>query len=279
MCLSVQAESQFHFSKAAKHSDVKIKVKGYTTHLYYYQNQSNHLIITAHGYLDNCSYMNYLHRPLWKNGHSLLCIDLPGHGQSTGARADINSFDTYGKILKEIPRDILNHYDKISFIAHSTGAVLLHEYLRTAGDIDFYKIVLLAPLVRSKLWHLSVAGNYLLGSFIETLERKNLKNKKFKKFTSQDKFLITHMRTHWFGELKAWNDRLEQKPKKHYQDMTVYFPSEDEVIDLDYNLSFYKKYFPNAQIKMLPAATHRIQFDSDALVDNFVQEITQSFNE
>src|SRR5699024_4012803 len=88
---------------------------------------------------------------------AVLAYDLPGHGLSSGPRAEIDDFRTYREVLEQCLAQARHHLPgPWHVIAQSTGGAIVMDYLLHHGFDDgnspFRQIILLAPLVRPYKW-------------------------------------------------------------------------------------------------------------------------------
>lgn len=85
--------------------------------IYYSLEASGPCVVLLHGFLhDSEMWINYKTKWL-QNGYSILCLDLPGHGNSEAIK-DI-SIETIAEILNEIILE--NEIPKLTIIGHSLG--------------------------------------------------------------------------------------------------------------------------------------------------------------
>lgn len=246
----------------------------------YKQNNEDKIFILFHGYVDNCGYMKHISSFLWQKGYSILCVELPGHGGSSGERAQVDSFQTYGHILHRIVSPLKEKYKEVNILAHSTGAVVFLEGLFISNSFsDLKKVILLSPLIRTKHWTIAKIGHVLLQPFIEKIPRRNKDNPIYRRFNliaKQDPHYIDQISLLWFSQLRTWYSlRIENNSKNFQQAPYVLFGSEDEVIDVEFNRDFYKKSFPNAKIFTIEGAHHHLDFEEEKLDQEFYQILDQ----
>lgn len=259
--------------------DLKGVTKDYTlaSHFYKYP-ESKKLMITIHGYADNCGYMKFIHQFLWNKGFSILCIELPGHGLSSGDRATIDSFDTYEKIISLIPKKYFNAYKTVNFLAHSTGTVSLLMHLQAKKKNPFSKTILLSPLVRSKYWYPSTLALPLLKFFTDTIPRSDKSEPKhhmYRDMIKNDPHAITRISLDWFSKLRMWNKKISKYKLKYDDELFVIFSEDDEVIDITYNMKFYKEYFPKADFTLIKNATHHMDYSHSEVQKIFYKKLDQ----
>eukprot|EP00184_Porphyridium_aerugineum_P006969 CAMPEP_0184695140 /NCGR_PEP_ID=MMETSP0313-20130426/2873_1 /TAXON_ID=2792 /ORGANISM="Porphyridium aerugineum, Strain SAG 1380-2" /LENGTH=520 /DNA_ID=CAMNT_0027153541 /DNA_START=12 /DNA_END=1570 /DNA_ORIENTATION=+ len=160
-------------------------------------------IFVLHGYNDHVGMFQDSIKYFVRKGYSVVAIDLPGHGLSSGKQNSIHNFREYGDAFCDVIQDVLELsrsnpdfaflHSPWNIFAHSTGSTTVIEYLvrcerasssdksqgpdgrvvagdpapsvnpRKASYEYFDKIVLLAPLVRFVNWYLSKFGQIFHG--------------------------------------------------------------------------------------------------------------------
>jgi lysophospholipase len=248
-----------------------LKTKSYQVATHYWSSPNNSkLFITAHGYLDNCLYLQKLHKIMLVGGYDILCYDLPGHGISSGSRADIDNFYSYKDAAKAVIDNRPTGYSKVSFMAHSTGAVGVTQLLLDPKwTSPFDHVFLISPLVRSYLWGLSAwAYGTPLPNFIERLPTVRPKlNAEYQRIYDNDPFSVTSIPVNWFGELVKWNESLEKKNSlNNSQKISVIFGEKDTVIDMGYSRGVYLKKFPQIEYRLIEGAGHVPYYDKKKIV-------------
>jgi len=269
-------DSFYRFQDQLNYTQEKFLIYGqkssYSLTTHFYKNSSTKLMIEIHGYLDNCGYMKYINQYLWKKEYSILCIELPGHGLSSGKKADIDSFKTYEKIIESIPIKYFTQFSEVSFLAHSTGTTPLLMHVMNNHSHPFKHVILLAPLIRTVLWYPAIIFHSVAKYAINTVPRRSKdadKHKKFLEIANIDPHYIDFNSLHWFSELRTWNNELEEFDKKIQTQINVIFSGEDEVVDTDYNMMFYAEHFPNARIHYMSRAMHHMDLDSNEIQREF----------
>lgn len=265
--------SFYHVKGAHKYKKLLIKSK-YKVAIHYWKT-ANHLpsklIFFVHGYGDNCAYVKPMHRWFIKNNFDVLCMELPGHGESSGNRADIKSFQDYGKTLKDVLASInLRNYNKTYFIGHSTGNVGVTQLLMEDESLPFDKVIMVAPLIRSYKWNLSIKTYKAFGKYLEHIPRRNMyKNTpEYIQLKKLDPAPITKLPTNWFGELIKWNDSLSKTSPVNAEVFSI-FGMEDKVIDWNFNSSFYAQLFPNGHVKLIEDAGHVFHYEKKEIKKSF----------
>jgi len=251
-----------------------VQAKGYKVATHTWTSSGNKkLFVTVHGYLDNCVYLQNLHRRLLSRGFDVYCYDLPGHGMSSGTpRGDIDHFSSYKvaaeKAIDARPLD----YSHVYFFSHSTGSVGLTQLLLEGWKSPFEKIIFVSPLIRSYLWKLSTwAYQTPLGNFIKFLPTRRISlNDEFNAIVKNDPFPITKLPVHWYGELVNWNKSLERiKPYGGSEKLFTIFAEKDTVIEAEYSQRFYSKNFPKVEVKVIKKSEHVPYYEIKPIQDIF----------
>ncbi|WPU66286.1 alpha/beta hydrolase [Peredibacter starrii] len=244
-----------------------------------YSNQNDRLVFMAHGYGDNCAYLKPMIRWFLNEKYDVLCMELPGHGESTGTKADISHIEAYADIYKSIfPKIATYNYASMIFFAHSTGNTGMIEFLLDNQQHQFKKIIMVAPLVRSYLWELSLFGHNVFGHFLSKLPRRPsmIKNAEFKELKKQDPSPIKKVPTHWFQQLVDWNKKLETDGRQSAAEVEVIFGTKDTVIDYEFNESFIKSRFSNAHVQTIKGSDHLIFWEEEPYPTQLFEMLKQA---
>lgn len=235
---------------------------------YRWSNANRRLVFMVHGYADNCGYLKPLQ--LWFLGrdYDVLCVELPGHGNSSGKRADIASMYVYLDIYRAIfPQLFALHYESFIFYGHSTGNVGMIEYLLDRHRHRFDHIIMATPLIRSYLWGVSRGSHRLLGAFVKQLPRRNLarKHPEYQALAPFDPAPIDAVPLNWFARLIAWNEALASDTRVADDPVTAIFAAKDTVIDSQYNRRFLQQRFYNLRSDTVAGSDHVLHYaDSSA---------------
>ncbi|XP_034482505.1 probable serine hydrolase [Drosophila innubila] len=137
----------------------------------WYGNRKERPILAIHGYTDNLGTFDRL-IPLLPDYLGVLCIDLPGHGCSSGLPPGIQyTFVEWSYVINRIMRQF--KWSKVSLMGHSMGGVMgfLHTCL-APHTVDFIITIeaVLNPVGRVK--DLS-AYAFNIDKFVEEVERSS----------------------------------------------------------------------------------------------------------
>jgi alpha-beta hydrolase superfamily lysophospholipase len=194
-------------------------------------------------------------------GWTAVGIDLPGHGLSTGPRADIDSFFDYAAAFESVI-SIRQWPRPWRVAAHSTGCATVLMTMRRTGLV-FDDVILEAPLVRTFLWTPSITAKHILGGAISTLPRRDgglPPTQAFYRLLRSDPLYISTVPLHWFDALERYYvDTLEWNPLPGK--FLILQGTKDSVVDASYNIPYLKKLLPGAQIVEVDGGKHHLLRD------------------
>ena len=140
-------------------------------------------------------------------GCNVVAFDLPGHGLSSGRRAEIDDFAEYSRAIAAVLEAVSFLPGRRDCIAQSTGGAAVMDYLQTGQQPDLDRIVLLAPLVRPHGWWRVRALHELLHRFVSAVPRDfadNSQDPDFIKFLHRDPLQSNVIPACWVGALRRW---------------------------------------------------------------------------
>lgn len=213
-------------------------------------------LFLLHGYLEHGGTQVKLAREGVKAGWLVVALDLPGHGLSSGPRADISSFRDYARAFKEVMNQT-PWPQPLRAAGHSTGASAILELLQSEPRA-FEKIWLTAPLVRSWMWELSMAVQPVMAwAFPRLPNRGDVSSRvqDFNHFLSQDPLRGQEVPAGWVSALRGW-EATTQTWTPGLQDLEILQGTGDTVVDWRYNTEFLKKKWPAARLHLLEGAWH-----------------------
>ncbi len=255
-------KSDIHFSLG------KILVGTYEIATYYYQpERAIGTVLVFHGYLDHSSLLSTLIHFLLELNYSVLMVDHPGHGLSSGVRASIPDFNHYREVADKTIKlhELHNLPGKLHLIGHSMGGAVILDVLRSYGKVWDGATILLAPLVRSHLWRFSKIGFNLVNPFVNSTFRR------FQK-TSHDRHFLDFLRKEplrseifpleWAKALYCWNPQVE---RADFSDIpiTIIQGTGDDTVHWRHNVKFFSEKFPSVQFHLIPGARHHLVNEVD----------------
>lgn len=260
-CSNLFASSFYNANGILPHFEM-FSVKKYQIASYQYKANNPHLIVTVHGLFENCSYLNEIHQRLLSNGFDVLCLELPGHGKSSGTPLEVGHFDDYALLIdNKFLENKLRDYQKSTFIAHSTGTLVYLNFIRTSNKALFDQTILVAPLIKTKHWFLAKLLLTIVSPFTDSISRGSSKNKQLIAYKKQDSNIINAVSVDWFEKLIAWNKKLELDTYKAEKEITLILAGNDEVVDNQATKEYYGQHFQKINIIEINNAEHRVHID------------------
>jgi len=239
-------------------------------------------VFVAHGLFDHVGLYLQLVDYLLQHNYSVVAIDFPGHGLSSGPVGSIKDFKDYALAVNEVRKFIIKNENKLlidneSFplpcfaVGQSTGCAALMRYLFLGDGIDnklFTKVALLAPLVRPKSWWSVFASYLMLSKFVSSLKRtytKNSHNIFFTDFVAKyDPLQPRRVSVEWVGAMVKWIKSFHSFSGQSVSVLIVQGTG-DGTVDFNYNIPAIKKKFSNVEVQFVPEAKHHFVNESDAL--------------
>jgi len=220
-------------------------------------------LLFMHGYYDHLGLYRHLIGWALAQGLAVFSCDLPGHGLSSGARADIGDFTEYQQVLAEllIQAAALDLPRPWHLLGQSTGGGILLDYLlRGTVQEDIGQIILLAPLIRPRGWLWSKLLWYLVSPFKNGIRRRfthNSSDGEFLAFVRQDPLQPHSLPCRWVGALMRWIPLIEAATPSERPVLLVQGDA-DHTLNWRHNLKVMQKKLPNAQCLLLPGARHHL---------------------
>lgn len=206
------------------------------------------VLLFVHGYMSHAANFAYTFRYFTQRGWKVYTLDLPGHGLSTGTRADIDSFRSYGDAVAAWMKWVAasEPAGPQLLMAHSLGTAACLEALRRPSTAVPDRVVFLAPLLRVD-WHPVLEfGEKTLGWWL----------KKMPSTFGWDGYLDGYtMPVHWLRALDDWLDGLARQ-KALKLPLIIYSGDKDTVVDEQQNRVEYRRLVPQARYVVLPGKGH-----------------------
>ena len=223
-----------------------------------------------HGYFDHLGLYRHLLSCLLAKGWRVVLWDLPGHGLSSGPRAEIEDFDDYQHCLAHLQETLQTlgmAPEPWLGVGQSTGAAILATDALTRRDTAGWAgIVLLAPLVRPWRWSQASWLHLIASPFVKELPRKYRPNSTDEAFTAflrdQDPLQPERLSVAWITAMRRWMPRLlalEPNPLP----TLILQGEQDLTVDWEWNLAILAEKFPNAEIHRHPEARHHLVNEAD----------------
>jgi alpha-beta hydrolase superfamily lysophospholipase len=235
-------------------------------------------VILLHGYFDHSGVWKLLIREMIERGYNVAVYDQPGHGLSSGERADIDDFSEYVSVFEEFLRICeKNLPGPQHLVAHSMGSAIALDYMLNADQTPLDKVVLLAPLVHTSYWNLAKFGHSLgkhLSDSVPRASPKTSSDEEFLEFSRNDPLQAKRVPTKWFSALVEWNKRIVANDPSTLQLMVIQ-GTEDTTVDWKYNMEFIKEKFPRADILMIEGGGHHLINETLPIRTEVIQIIAQ----
>ncbi|MBD3345823.1 MAG: alpha/beta fold hydrolase [Chitinivibrionales bacterium] len=237
-------------------------------------------VFFLHGYYDHTGTAHYLFRFLIESGYCVAAYDMPGHGLSSGKRASIPSFELYAAVLNDFISSCAPHLpEPCILMGHSTGCAASYEYLMNYTQNVFRRAIFLAPLVRSRYYHLSKIGYFLMSPFTERMPRwfrHSSHDKKFIEFHRKDPLGCRHFPMEWAKAFYAWTDKISGYGMLSTP-LTVIQGSKDDVVEWRYNKKYFEKKAAHLEYHTIKNAHHQLMNENAPYRDRFFDVLKDSF--
>ena len=218
----------------------------------------------VHGYLDHTGIQEPLIRLLTQNGFTVRSIDLPGHGVSQGARAQINGMRHYFDALDAW---LKGQNKPLRIIGHSMGGAVVMEAMRQGLIQPSDQVVLIAPLVRWSSWRLSAVGEALVGWMVDSVPRgrkRTTHDPDFHRRRQIDPLRPERIPLNWVRSMRRWAHQFEQQTALRHRP-TILQGRRDRVVDWRANYRLIQKVFPRAAFHFFKNGRHHLQGESPSL--------------
>ena len=230
-------------------------------------------VFILHGYLDHAGLYRHLIRDCLERHHAVFIFDLPGHGLSGGARADIPDFSHYQHVLEDILEKFGPDLPRpFHAVGQSTGGAILMDHILTATaqgtEPAFSRVLLLAPLLRPAQWLQIRFGYWLMRHVRQSVPRvfrRNSSDMDFLHFLIVDDPLQDRVvPMGWIGALKRWVEYMMQMPKSDFPVLLVQ-GRRDETVDWRFNNHYVRQHFRVMHEALLAEASHQLANEREDL--------------
>jgi alpha-beta hydrolase superfamily lysophospholipase len=220
-------------------------------------------LIFQHGYYDHMGLYRHIIQWALHMGFAVLACDLPGHGLSSGARADIGEFAEYQRVLQGLfaQAERLDLPQPWHLCGQSAGGAVMLDHLllgEVSGKVG--ETILLAPLVRPRAWGWSKFSYQMLKPFVSSIPRRfnaNSNDPEFLQFIQRDPLQPLSLPTAWVGALARWVPQIEAAPRSARSPLIIQ-GDDDMTVDWRHNLAVLSDKFSAPQVLMLPQARHHL---------------------
>jgi lysophospholipase len=233
-------------------------------------------VFIVHGYFDHSAMMGHCIRACVEMGFSVIAIDLPGHGLSSGERASIGSFSEYAMVFDECIAYCKSFLPApFHFVAHSTGCSAGLEWLHTPALLNnalVDKVILLAPLVQS-------AGSTAARLLFNILKNRvpamggpykaTTSDPEFDLFRKNDPLRPKKFPLRWLNAAMEWNKLMHSRgilDKK----ITVIQGTRDNVVDWKHNIGFLERKTRASEIYYVNGSRHQLHNEREDLREQVI---------
>ncbi|WNO08913.1 alpha/beta hydrolase [Teredinibacter sp. KSP-S5-2] len=227
-------------------------------------NEAIATIVVVHGLFDHVGLYLKLIEFLLLNGYSVIAFDMPGHGLSDGERVSINNYEEYANVIRSVVKEWKSRKSgPLYAIGQSNGCAALMTLLLSQpnSNVPIDKFVMLAPLVRVKMWWWVKLAYALAGKILKTVHREFSNNSHDKAFTQfiryHDPLQFNRVSVRWVGALIQWVNQFD-----HFQSsdisVLVIQGDADETVDWQWNREKIESKFSNLKYVTIPGAMHHL---------------------
>lgn len=241
-------------------------------------------IILQHGYYDHAGLYKHVIKHLLALDYNVLAYDLPGHGLSSGGRAQIDGFHEYSDALRNCIKLAKGKVAApLCFVGQSTGGAIAMDYLFDAElercSIAFEKVILLAPLHRPMQWRKNLMLYHAIKFFAKSVERKFVPSShdlSFLRFVKEQDPLQSQLVTlSWVGSLHEWIVKTDTAIESQFP-LVVVQGKEDQTVDWQKNIPFIQKKFPLVVVHYIEDGRHHLANESKPIRDKMLAYLTSA---
>ncbi len=230
-------------------------------------------VFFLHGYLDHSGLYRHLMRDCLERGFAVFIHDQPGHGLSSGDRADIPDFAHYQHVLNDVLErfgpDLPRPFHAVGL---SMGGAIVMDHVLSAGAQGrapaFASVLLLAPLLRPAQWRQIRFGWWLLRHLrpaVPRVFRVNSSDEDYLRFVREaDPLQARLVPMRWIGALRRWVSYMERLPACTTPALLVQ-GDRDETVEWPYNNAYVRRHFPLLADTLIPGASHQLPNERDDL--------------
>lgn len=234
------------------------------------ETESRGTLFLVHGYFDHSGLFGPIIREALERGFSIVIFDLPGHGLSSGAPAEIDSFEQYTLALEAVlnkANDMLSQ--PWSIVGQSTGGAVVVDYLWRCRESSrlypFEKTALLAPLVRARGWKELGWSLPLLKTVTRAFKRSfapSSHDQDFLNFIAhKDPLQAKTLPLTWVAAMKQWVARVQaQVPSDELveQGILLIQGDADRTVDWRFNVKQLSTKFSRLELDVIEGAFHHL---------------------
>ena len=237
-------------------------------------------VIIVHGYMDHTGLYGHLIRHLLGRQLSVVCLDLKGHGLSSGAACSITDFGDYVAQVQSVITLCQAHFaGPLHGIGQSMGgSVLMKHCLNQSAHnaYPFTSLTLLAPLLQPADWKKNRRLYHLSRWFVKSIKRVFRPSSRDIEFLAflreQDPLQPTRVPLDWVGAMDQWISEFAQVNKVDYP-VHIIQGDNDKTLDWKYNLSQFRLTFNALQVTIIKRANHHLVNEEKTLRESIFAKI------
>ena len=237
-------------------------------------------VIIVLGYMDHTGLYGHLIRHLLGRQLTVVCLDLKGHGLSSGAACSITDFGDYVAQVQSVITLCQAHFaGPLHGIGQSMGgSVLMKHCLNQSAHnaYPFTSLTLLAPLLQPADWKKNRRLYYLSRWFVKSIKRVVRPSSRDIEFLAflreQDPLQPTRVPLDWVGAMDQWISEFAQVNKVDYP-VHIIQGDNDKTLDWKYNLSQFRLTFNALQVTIIKRANHHLVNEEEALRESIFAKI------
>ena len=229
-------------------------------------------LLLVHGYSDHVGLYGHLLRFGLRRGFNVVAFDLPGHGLSSGPRAEIRDFAEYREAIVDVLDAVSYLPGPRHVIAQSTGAAATMDYLQRVEEPALDKVILLAPLVRPVQWRKILLIHRLLNRFVDRVPRRfanSSQDEAFLSFLRRDPLQSLEVPVCWVTALQRWLPRFLADSICHHKILVVQGDA-DNTVDWRFNLEQIGRLFSSVTVHMIPSGRHHLANECAAVRERYL---------
>lgn len=205
-------------------------------------------VVVVHGYLSHTGHLSYLIRRLSEHGYSILAIDLPGHGLSSGRPGGIDDFGEYANCLQAVHAyGVEESFPAPYFgIGFSTGGAAFLELLGQGYGEYYTRIALASPLIRFRGYPLLPP---LAAAFRQVIPQIPTDD--------SDPLAARTMPLSWVVAANRYAVRIE-RALPNSAEVLILQGNQDDIVAWRHNLSVLEAFLPGSKVHILTDGRHEL---------------------
>ncbi len=234
--------------------------------------------VIVHGLYDHTGLYGGLIRHCLSEGYSVLALDLPGHGLSSGYPTAIDSFQEYvDALLAAI--DGCEEFVGAPYIGigQSTGGAVLATAKQQQPEL-WQKLILLAPLFYPCKWKIGSITYKLFSRWVRSIPRNfkaSTHDVGFSQFVKEDDPLqAKRLSLTWIKALMQWQERFYAEAAQ--QGPTLFIQGDDDrTVEWKKNRIIYKTHFPELEEFIIHKGRHHLVNEAPFIRDQVFSAISR----